>query len=148
MVLLFMNKRRFRFGIVIAPLIVPLGIFIFGGAIQQSSWGILAIMISAFFSYFGMFFIGLPLIYLLRRIGWLNIPMLVLSGALGGCVIIYAYSIFMAAFLTAGSSIPFDFIVASGSLKWSLIFFGASLSAVIAVVFGIIAGIPFKLIRA
>lgn len=84
-----------------------------------------------FTGYVSLFAFGLPLIYVLRRIGLLSLPFLTISGALAGAVVFVLYAKLFAFLLE--SSAPFDPL----QILW-----GAALGFSVAILFGLIAGVP------
>ena len=87
--------------------------------------------------YAGYFAIGVPLIHFLRRMGWLSLPTLVFSGAAAGIAVLAGVGKLLGILL--GSSGSFDLSYVLSYVSW-----GAGLGFAVALLFSLIAGIPFK----
>lgn len=95
-----------------------------------SQFNILAVALALLTSYLGLIVIGFPLIYLLKRIGWLNLPALAITGALAGIGVFALFLEGLGAMLE--SSAPINII----QILW-----GAGLGLSAALSFGLISGI-------
>ena len=132
----FMAEPRFLLAIVIAPAAPALAIFFLGIVMAEPSspWSFLTVALAALTGYAGLFAVGLPLFHFLGRMGWLSLPVLVIFGALAGIAVFGLFSKFLGFLL--GSSTSFDF---------AHIFWGAGLGFTVALLFGLIAGIPLRI---
>ena len=128
-----MDNARFWLAAVVAPWPVPLIISIL---FPRGPWSFLAVALGLLTGYMGLFVLGLPLFQLLQRIGWLSLPTLTLSGGLAGVIVFYFFGKVLNVLLT--SSAPFIWI----QLTW-----GAALGISVALLFGLIAGIPLRIPR-
>jgi len=88
-------------------------------------------------SYVGFFTVGLPLIYVLRRAGYLNFPTLVVGGALAGVAVFFAFTKVLGFLLTSSASPSASF----GALQ---LVWGAVLGFGVACLFGLIARVPLE----
>lgn len=124
------SKNRYTFAAVISPLI-PAVIALapmLGG--ENPQFEMLAVALALLTSYLGLFVIGLPLVFLLERIGWLNLPVLSITGALAGIGVLALFLQGLGAILE--SSAPINTI----QILW-----GAGLGFSAALSFGLISGI-------
>jgi len=99
-----------------------------GGEIFQ--WNFLILGFATIASYVALFLLGFPVIHILRRIGWLTLPSVVLSG---GVVGIYIFHLFLG-FL--GFLLGSTRLIRMVELLW-----GAVLGSGVALCFALIAGI-------
>lgn len=120
-----MNAVRIAVGAFVAPWVAP-AFFSY----RQLDGGV-----SLLVAYLSLFFVGLPLLFLLDRLGWLNLPVLIFVGALSGAAVYYLFLILFA--LSLGSPPPWRFEISD-------IVLGAELGAAIAAVFGLISGIAWR----
>lgn len=125
-----MTETRFTVAAVTSPL-VPAGIALAPMLQAESSqYNMLAVALALLTSYLGVIVIGLPLVHLLKRIGWLNLPALAITGALAGIGVFALFLQGLGAMLE--SSAPLNLI----QILW-----GAGLGLSAALSFGLIAGI-------
>ena len=132
-----MAEHRSLIAAMIAPWAAP-AVLILLPVVQSRSWPFhyelpLIVTCSIVFSYLGSFALGLPLVHVLRRVGWLSLTSLTLSGALAGALVFYVF--FQLLGVVLASSAPF------GTLQ---ILWGVSLGFSVALVFGVIAGITWR----
>ena len=134
-----MTERRYRLAAVIAPAVPTVMLVGFGLAKGEpySPWSVLIVAFALIAGYSSFFAIGVPLIYALRRVGWLSLPTLTFSGALAGIAVSGVFSKFLG--IVMGSSGPFGL-----SYVLSYVFWGAALGFTVALLFSLIAGIPFR----
>ena len=137
-----MTELRYQLAIGIAPAAPALVMIGFGLAKGDlhSRWAILTVTFALVAGYVGYFVVGIPLIYFLRRMGWLTLPILVFSGTAAGIVILGGVGKLLGILL--GSSGPFDL-----SYILSYVLWGGMLGFVVALLFSLIAGIPVRAIR-
>lgn len=130
-----MNPYRLTAAVVIAPLAAPLAAFLFP-IVLSGEWPYnqtdyyWIVGVSTLFSYICFFVIGLPLCWLLKRWRMLHLLTLSIAGAASGIIAIEIFLYFFA--LSLESSTRFDWI---GPI-W-----GASLGFLVALTFGLIAGV-------
>ena len=125
-----MTEPRFIAASIVTPWLPAIGITIAGFKSESPHWNLLIFGFITVASYFGLFAFGFPVIHFLRRVGWLNLPLLVFSGAAIG-IVVFSLAMAFLGFLL-GSSSPFW----SADLLW-----GAALGSSVALCFGLIAGI-------
>lgn len=130
-----MTEQRFRIASLIAPCIPVLFIFFVLVDFETPSfqWNFLFVGFALFIGYLGFFMVGFPLIYILRRNGFLSLPMLMLSGLVLGVLVFYLFWLLLGFLL--GSSVPYEL---------SAILWGAALGLCVALSFGLIAGITWR----
>jgi len=125
--------KRFILSLIITPLIVSIVAYlteiVFSG--QTPSMRLIISMIPIFyvFTFIGLIVLGLPVYYFLKKIKRLNILFLIISGGLFGIIYMILFT-----FVLSGKISSFD---------WTSAFPGFLMGASTALVFGIIAGIPF-----
>ncbi len=86
-------------------------------------------------SYLGFFLVGLPVVFLLRRLRLLNLPALIVCGALSGVIVFSIFEVLLSVLL---GTIEYFRLTVSGAI-W-----GASIGAGVAALFGSIAGITWR----
>ena len=134
-----MTKRRYQLAAVIAPAaptLVLIGFALANGD-SYSPWLVLIVAFALIVGYAGFFAVGVPLIHFLRRMGWLSLPTLVFSGAAAGIAVLGGVGKLLGILL--GSSGSFDLSYVLSYVSW-----GAGLGFAVALLFSLIAGIPFK----
>jgi len=97
-------------------------------------WAILSISLVA--SYIGVLLLGLPAAYFLDRLRWLNLATLAVSGALGGIAVFWLFLFLLVHVVFKSSEALFP---------WTL--WGAPLGLFVALVFGVIGGVPLSIRR-
>lgn len=124
------RSARLVLAALVAPLSVPLVVFLFFKSSSDALWAELAFVVAGMVSYGSMLLLGLPVLLYLRDKGLLQMGAVVLSGAIVGVFVgvIFDYAIL----LKAGSSRPFRYDL----LAWS-----AGAGVLIAFTFSIIAGL-------
>ena len=127
-----MTEQRFQIASLVAPSTPALLVFI-GDQTQSFQWNFLIVGLALLTGYLGFFIVGYPLIYLLRRTGFLSLPVLMLSGPVIGVLVFYFFLLFLSFLL--GSSASFGL---------SAIIWGAGLGLCVALSFGLIAGITWR----
>lgn len=134
-----MTKRRYQLAAVIAPAAPTLLLIGFGLVKGElfSRWFVLMVAFALVAGYAGYFAIGVPLIQFLRRMGWLSLPTLVFSGAAAGIAVLGGVGKLLGILL--GSSGSFDLSYVLSYVSW-----GAGLGFAVALLFSLIAGIPFS----
>lgn len=134
-----MAERRHRLAVLIAPATPALVLIGFGLVKGElfSRWFVLMVAFALVAGYAGYFAIGVPLIHFLRRMGWLSLPTLVFSGAAAGIAVLAGVGKLLGILL--GSSGSFDLSYVLSYVSW-----GAGLGFAVALLFSLIAGIPFK----
>jgi hypothetical protein len=127
-----MTESRFGLAAAVAPmaptvLVVAAAILLphgFGNALP------FAIIFSVPTSYLGFFLVGLPLIHLLKRKGYLNFSTLAIAGIAAGIVAFAGFSVVFGLMLGSRSS------YGAVGAAW-----GAGFGLLVAIVFGLVAGI-------
>ena len=134
-----MTKRRYQLAAVIAPAAPTLVLVGFGLANGESysPWFVLIVAFALIAGYAGFFAVGIPVIHLLRRMGWFSLSILTFFGALAGIAVLGVFGKLLG--IVIGSSGPFD-----PSYVLSYVFWGAALGFTVALLFSLIAGIPFR----
>lgn len=107
--------------VVVASMVLPYG---FGNAL------FFAILFSMLTSYLGFFLVGLPLVHLLKRPGYLNFGTLAIAGVVAGVIAFAAFSLVFGLMLSSRGS--FGVLGAA----W-----GAGFGLLVAIVFGLVAGV-------
>ena len=127
-----MNESRFFWAAAVAPL-TPTGLVIAASLLLPYGFGnglFFAILFSVLTSYLGFFLVGLPPVQLLKRKGYLNFGTLAIAGIVAGVL----------AF--AGFSFVFGLMLSSrGSYGVVEAAWGAGFGLIVAIVFGLVAGI-------
>lgn len=133
-----MNDTRLWRAVILAPLPVPViyGLQLLPGGSWSWGWFLTIVVMGMLNSYVGMLVLGLPLFRLLQRIGWLSLPTLTFSGGLAGVVIFY---LFIKLLTWSSTSTPFD---------WLQLIWGAAFGVSVALLFCLIAGVPFRRTKA
>ena len=132
-----MSDYRFITAATIAPWTAPLFMILFP-VIQSRGWPFhyevpFIVVASAFMSHIGLYVFGLPLTFLLRRMGWLNLISLTLGGALEGVAVFYLFGRILGHLLNSSSS----FALSDGAQ-------GASLGFGVALMYGLISGLTLR----
>lgn len=128
-----MTKTKFLAAALISPWAAPVIVVVVSGTWSFQDYDplfLFVVTIAVVVSYVGFFAIGLPLIYILRRAGWLNFPTLVVGGALAGIVVFFFFTKVFG-FSSASFDVP-------------PLVLGAAFGCGVACTFGLIAGIPFR----
>ena len=115
-----------------APAAIAVSMSLLGSARGSTDdWVILWISLGA--SYLGVVFLGLPVAHFLDRRRWLNLATLAVSGALSGIAVFWLFLFLLV-------HVVFD--SREALFPWTL--WGAPLGLVVAVVFGVIGGVPVR----
>jgi hypothetical protein len=131
------TQDRLVIATIVAPCSAPITI-ILAAVVQCGCWPFhydlpWIVGFSLITGFVGLCAVGLPLVYVLRRVGRLNLISLALSGALAGVLVFYLFGRLLAFLLE--SSGPFNLL----SAVW-----GAALGFILALVFGLIAGLTTR----
>jgi len=94
-------------------------------------WVFLSVSLIA--SYLGVVLLGLPVAYFLDRQRWLNLATLAVGGALSGIVVFWLFLFLLVQVVFRSSESLFPWI-----------FWGAPLGLLVALVFGVIGGVPVR----
>ena len=129
-----MTKPRFLAAALISPWAAPV-IVVVVSIVASGTWPFhyelpVIVGFAVIASYVSFFAIGLPLIYVLRRAGYLNFLTLLVGGALVGVAVFFLFTKVLGFLLTSSAS--------SGVLQ---LVWGAVLGFGVACLFGLIAGI-------
>lgn len=129
-----MTKPKFLAAALISPWAAPV-IVVVGSILVSGTWPLhyelpVTVSFTVIVSYVGFFAIGLPLIYVLRRAGYLNFLTLLVGGALAGVAVFFFFTKVLGFLLTSSASF--------GALQ---LVWGAVLGFGVACLFGLIAGI-------
>lgn len=128
-----MPEQRFWLAAAMAPCVPAVLILASGFHTQSFQWTFLMVGLALLTGYLGFLAVGLPLVYMLRRVGLLSLPALMLSGAVFGVLVFYLFSLFL------------DFLLGSpASFKLMASLLGALLGFSVALSFGLIAGITWR----
>jgi len=132
-----MRSNREILAIIIAPWVSPL-VIIVTAIVRSGGWPFhfeINIIIShaVLTSYAGLLIIGVPIFRILRRLGRLNLLMLIFAGGIGGVVVFILFSLLLSLALGSKPHLAFS----TSSVLW-----GSILGASVAVVYGLIAGVP------
>ncbi len=122
-----MKNNRLKLAFAIAPLSVPI-VWAFVSATE--GWTLIILSVATIFSYIGMIIVGLPALYILRKFSCLNLVTLGFFGLIGGILIFAIIGYILG--LGIDSSSPFDLMAS----MW-----GGLLGLLVAIVFGLIAGV-------
>ena len=129
-----MNSRdREIAGVIIAPLVIPFVVFVFGASGAFGAQGVIslvAIFSSVIFSYSGMFILGLPAVYFLKRFGRFNLGWVLVAGVVGGAVVWFVFLELFSRSLESESGVSYLSIVS-----------GAIMGSLVALTYGLIAGV-------
>jgi hypothetical protein len=98
-------------------------------AFSDDWWAV--VIVAAAFGYVGIVFIGVPAAYFLARRGTLNLVALAVAGALGG---IPVFGVFVVVVDRLANNPP----------EWPYSLWGAPFGLVVALAFGVIAGVPAR----
>lgn len=125
---------RYILAVALSPLLIPVAVYILLLVSGSQSGGVGNVFVLGFilaFSYLGVYAIGLPCVFFLRKCGKLNILNLALTGTFGGAIIFLLAMEFLGWLL--GSSAP---------VNLSSVIWGGAMGLCVSVVFGVIAGVP------
>lgn len=123
-------SAREIYGVIVAPLIIPLFGAASGGFGVEGAWSLLGMLSTVFFSYAGMIALGLPAIAVLKRRGKLTLGWLLVAGTVGGAIIWLVILALLGSLLGSSAAVsPFTVIA------------GAVLGAFVALTYGLIAGV-------
>ncbi len=103
---------------------------------ENFQWNSFIVLFALFGSYLGTLVFGMPIVFLLRGLKLLNLPVLVLSGTVMGVLVFYIFMQLLSFLLESASS----FTV--GILIW-----GAVFGFTVSITFGLISGITRRLTR-
>ena len=131
-----MFTNRFKFAILLAPLIPVLYFSVLAHIFNDSKIAFITLLVSSLFSYGGFFLMGLPLIFLLKNNHWLSTVNLALGSMVLGIFVVYIFDWGFSIVLGSSNKGLFDWLQAA----W-----GIGLAISVAIPFGLIAGFPFFL---
>lgn len=126
-----MNRGpRLVLATLVAPLSVPLVVFLFFESSNDAIWAEMAFLVSGVIAYGTMLFLGVPFLLYLRGKGFLHTVGVVLSGTTVGIIVglLFEYTIL----LKAGSSRP---------LSFELIAWSAGAGLLVGLTFSIVGGL-------
>jgi hypothetical protein len=125
---------RYLLAVALSPLLIPVAVYILLSVSGAQGGGVGDVFVLGCilaFSYLGVYAIGLPSVFFLRKRGKLNILYLALTGIFGGVIIFLLAMEFLGWLL--GSSAPVNLV----ALIW-----GGAMGLSVSIVFGVIAGVP------
>lgn len=132
---MFSNREALAF--IIAPWASPI-VIIAAATIRSGGWPFhyeINIIVShaIITSYAGLIIIGIPIFRILRRLGKLNLLTLIFVGGICGVLVFMVFSVLLSFALSSKSHLAFSI----SSILW-----GSILGTSVAVVYGLIAGVP------
>jgi hypothetical protein len=129
-----MNSRNREIaGVIVAPLSIPFVVLVFGSSGVfgvQGVFSTVALFVSVIFSYFGMFILGFPAIFALKKYGSYSLGWIVLIGMFGGVVIWFIFLELFSRYLGNDEG-----------LSYISVFFGAIMGALVSFIYSLIAGV-------
>ena len=133
-----MSESRFRLAVAVAPM-APTALIVVASLLLPYGFGNglpFAILFSVLTSYLGFFLVGLPLVHLLKRKGYLNFGTLAIAGIVAGVIVFAGFSVLFR--LMLDSRVSYGVLGAA----W-----GAGFGLLVAIAFGLVAGLSSSLNR-